>query len=912
MKTNFYLRFLALILVVSIVLPACGCSGNPKEPTPVAETIGAASITGEYALGDEDPTITVELQNTKAVENPSVEMFTLTGLFSALEITAVSQSDATVTLSTKGTIPFSTPLCGGVDIAPGALSSGKALYAVCDILYRGASIQQDSFAFSASKLTFSLVALNDSFTFAVGDVIKSGELAFTVDSVASNGSAVTLSVPCEAQDLDAAIDLINGMELSVPSDKTASKTTYSAAVLANKASFGATVEAIVKTELDNTYKATALLFVKDGDWAGTLNSDDVTFGGDFTNAEVSSLVLDQGAYRLEFTFVKEDLNLESSSLYGSVTVPKEKIQNAWRTLLPESTAELNYSEPGVKLDGYKEIIALVPAETGIFDKISTLGGYASSAAGVASGIYTVLGMVGIVENTNAKIDHVRELVKEVQQSIVALDEKLDKLGATLTSGTVETMNAVQYNTYIIASGNWDQFISAYVIPLQNKLSQFEMAYNDYMLKYVMNAHTSSGAITVWFDTNGDVTLPHPANNTNTTKYSVEGVPLTKTEVCHLPMELIGVQAKVMQNGGRLYDGYWEDIVAEIGENQLANVAKEEYLDSVQMNASLYALQTVGSVEILNAYTNFCNAIIGDGASGGLKPLDNYLTMLSMYYNFYIESANDIETTLSWLYSVLAEGSFVATFAYNFTPSAKKGLINECYDKTVKKLTEASEEKDPLYSYLGNKTLTARQIVHYPGNELTGLYYTHENDLYFDKYSKKETSNFVHPESLRPGNYMDEILVNLMIKRYEHLCKTNVTNSPTFRDYMISLGVIDRSMLYDENGNVKDAQIIGSPITIEDIPADNSLEMEITNVRTSTWYKEGDVITIGSQGKVDKKYYKMLTRRRANTIDFDGNSTTAHTLIGYADYYEEHWYWFTFENWECIELYDGLMLVFTLK
>ena len=879
------------------------------------DSIKTAVITGEYALGDEDPVITIELENTVASDDIDADMFELTELFSALEITDVAQNGETITLLTEGVIPYEIPLTGGVDISAKATESATELRAECELLMRDAYIAQDSFALSDGALDFDMVCLNGTFAFAVGDSIESNGLAFTVKNVSDDGTAVTLTVPTSADDLDSAVAQVDGKEILIPADKLSSGIAQNVLIYANEAVFGATVSRIVKAEKENTYNVTAVLFVKNGVWADDLAIADVSLGGAFEDATITALTKTQNAYTLNFTFEKSGININKVALEGSVTVAEGKVKNLWNTALPESTTALNYIRDGFSLDGYKEITAYIPAETGIFDKISTIGSYIGTAAGVAGGVVTVLEMVGILESTDAKVEDTRRIVKEVQEALVALDRKLDNIGSTITAGTVETMSAVQYNTYITASGNWDHFLGSYVTPLQKELTEFEMAYNEYMLNYIMNAHSLLHTITVWKDVDGNVTLPHPANGTNSTWYSVDGKVLASIDAHKLIAELKGVQAKVMQNGGRLYDGYWEDIAAEINDKQFANmfvdITKEEYLTAVQMNATLHALETAGASDILNAFTSLCNALAGEGSAGGLKPLDNYLTMLSMYYNFYIESAKDISTTLTWLYSILTEGAFVSTMAYNFTPSAEKDIVNKSFDKAAYQITKASAEKDSYYSYVANKTLTVAEVTHYEGNSTEGLVQSHETELYLGSCWD---GKLIQPDTFRTGMYMDEIQLRLMIKRYEYLYRAGVCDDPSFRHYLVSLGLVANNVLFDSMGNnLNEVMIIASPISLDDIPLDNSVEMTVTRKWESTWYKPGDVITIGTQGKVSKEYYVSHFRRCADTMDFDGNVTVNNVILAQAEYNESHWYWGigNAERWACIVTCPDTMLMFTL-
>lgn len=908
---------ISFLLLICQFLQSFFMPGNvPSQKEDINfDSIKTAVITGEYALGDEDPVITIELKNTVASDNIKADMFELTELFSTLEITDVAQNGANITLFTDGVIPYEIPLTGGVDISAKATEAETELRAECELLMRNAYIEQDSFVLSDGTLAFDMVCLNGTFTFAVGDVIESNGLAFTVKNVSDDGADVTLAIPTSASDLDSAIAQVDGKEILIPADKLSSGIAQTVLIYANEADFGATVNRFAKTETQNVYNVTAVLYAKNGVFADDLTIDDVALDGEFASATITALTKTQNTYTLEFTLEKSGINLNKVSLQGSVTVAEGKIRNLWNTVLPECTTSLDYIKSGLSLDGYKKITALIPAETGVFDRISEIGSYIGTAAGIVNGVRTVLELVGVLESTDAKIEDTRRLVKEVQVAIEALDKKLDNMGSAITAGTVETMSAVQYNTYITASGNWDHFLGSYVTPLQSELTEFRMAYNEYMLNYIMNAHSLLHTITVWKDEDGNVTLPHPANGTNSTWYSVDGKVLASIDAYKLVAELKGVQAKVMQNGGRLYDGYWEDIVAEINDKQFesmfVDITKEEYLEAVQMNATLHALETAGATDILNAFTNLCNAIAGEGTAGGLKPLDNYLTMLSMYYNFYIESAKDIQTTLTWLYSVMSEGAFVATMAYNFTPSAEKDIVNKSFDKAAYQVTKASVEKDPYYSYVANKTLTVSQVTQYEYNSTKGLQLSHETELYL---GNSRDGNLIHPDTFKTGTFMDELQMNLMYKRYEYLCKSGVCNDPSFRHYIVSTGLVHNNLLFDPYGvTPTEALIITSPISLDEIPLDNSVEMTITRVWESSWYKVGDVITIGEQGKVSEDHYISHFRRCADTIDFDGNITENNVILAQAEYYENHWYWGAgnSENWACIVAYPDTMLVFML-
>ncbi len=870
----------------------------------------SASISGEYATGDVNPVITVTLENTVASAGLTKDMITLTGLFGDLEITSVSGSESTITIVTNGTIAVGTSFFAGVKLAGSATNSGVELTADCEVAYRSAYVKQDSFALASGVLTFDVVITSDTVTLAKNDTLTADGITYTVKAVSEDKTTVTLGVATTASDLDSAIAEINGKALEIPANKTASATANTIVIYAIGASIGGSVDYIEETGTANTYSATALLFVKNGVWNSTLSVSDITLGGDFEGATVTSVTKDGDTYEVVFTFVKEGLDLDDLALTGSLNVAADKVKNTWGTTLVESEAELTYVTGLDRGETWDAIKAFIDANKGTFDTISTVGSAVSGVVGAVNGVMTILELTGVVEGTDAKLDKIKKQLEDVQQSIAALDVKLDKIGNALSAGTAENLSATQYNTYLTASGHWNNFVSSYVVPLTNEVSEYQTAYNAYMLSYIANAHNVNGEITVYIDANQNVTLPHPSNNmndTNSKKYSIDGTVLSSYNTCRLSEQLEGVYGKVMQNKGRLYDGYWDDIEQEVGTivdsngTPMTAITKEDYLLSVRMEAALYALEIANATDILNAYVNFCNALAGQGTNAALKPLDNYFAMLSMYYNFYMEAESDIETTLAWLGSVLIDASGIATLAYDYTPSAQQNLVKNAYERAANKLSSVDYKKSDYYCYIAGKTLSVSEITQ-----------SQENGWWYTDLTVKLDGKTMWPDALKQGSYMTETQVLLMIKRFNNLKSSGATTATTFRDYLISIGLIKRDRLYDNKGNAVDTHIFVSNIDWPGIQKNNSVSYPIVYVEDSTWYKVGDSCSIGSHGDVDADYFDRAEWRRGDAVDLNGNVTHDLVLRAVARYSEEHWYWSTDENWWMIHRLPGNAFVFTLS
>ena len=472
MKNKFGTKLLSVILCVCMLLPILASCTNKDKGGDKAlfwETLAerlscSASIVGTYATGDVNPVITVTLDNTVAAAGLTKDMITLTGLFEGLEITGVSGSERTITIVTSGTIAVSAPFLAGVDLAEGATNSGVALSAACEVAYRSVYVKQDSFALAGGVLTFDAVVANDTVTLSVNDTLKAEDTSFMVKAVSEDKSTVTLGVATSASDLDAAIAAINGKTLEIPADKMASANAYALTVCAISASVGGSVDYIEATDTANTYSATAILFVKNGVWHRTLEASDITFGGDFDGATITSVAKNGNVYEITFTCVKENLDLDDLVLNGGVTISAGKVQNAWGTTLAENDAELTYVTGLDRGQTWDAIKLFVQANKSTFKTIGTVGSAVGGVASAATGVVKILELAGVIESTDAKIDNIKREMQYMNQSLQLIDEKMNTLGQAIATGTADTITAVHKNTYLTASNGWNTFLTSYVTP----------------------------------------------------------------------------------------------------------------------------------------------------------------------------------------------------------------------------------------------------------------------------------------------------------------------------------------------------------------------------------------------------------------------------------------------------------------
>ena len=870
----------------------------------------SASISGEYATGDVNPVITVTLENTVAAAGLTKEMITLTGLFEGLEITSVSGSESTVTIVTSGTIAAATPFFAGVELAEGATNSGVALSADCEVAYRSAYVKQDSFALASGILTFDAVIASDTVTLAVNDTLTADGITYTVKAVSEDKTTVTLGVATTASDLDSAIAEINGKALEIPANKTASANAHTLTVYAFSASVGGSIDYIEETSTANTYSATAILFVKNGVWNGTLTASDITLGGDFDGATVTSVAKDGDSYEIVFTFVKEGLDLDDISLEGTATIAANKVKNAWGTTLAENDATLTYVTGLDRGETWDAIKAFVDSQKGNFETIKTVGSAVSGIASAAGGVVSILEIIGVLESTDDKLDNINERLDMLSEQLAETDAKVERLGQMMAVDAADQLNATQWNTYLVANNGWNSFLSSYVAPLSNMLNDYKMACNDYMLNYINQAGRTD-SITVYIDENGKVTLPGTIDG-----YSIDGLEISAVIECSLSAELSEIKQKVIKNKGRLYAGYWDEIKAtEISLKNsdgepITSISKADYFTAVEIQCALYAMNTVGVNNILNTYKNFCDAIAGNvgGSSGGkssLTPLDYYTQMMSMYYNFYCEAKNDIDTTRAWLDGLLYRAADVATLAYDYTPSAEEGLINQKYELACNEINSERHEKADMFCYIVNAELDVRRVYGWVGHCLADGVpeFKDYDDHYLYEQNKIEWKDqrWFHVNN---SKHMGEKDILLLQSRYKRLRDNGIIESADFETYLKDLGLT-------RYGGTPDVVIITGNAQVKNTPKDNSVTATIY-YDDGDWYKVGDKIKIGNGDKVSAEYFSGKGLY-LDLIKLDGTVKTSCCVNSSVRYDEDHFYWRRAEYYllEYEEVYP-VMLFFALK
>jgi hypothetical protein len=235
----------------------------------------------------------------------------------------------------------------------------------------------------------------------------------------------------------------------------------------------------------------------------------------------------------------------------------------------------------------------------------------------------------------------------------------------------------------------------------------------------------------------------------------------------------------------------------------------------------------------------------------------------MYYNFYSEAKNDIETTRSWLDGLLLRSANVAILAYDYTPAAEAGLINTKYELACNEINSTRHEKTDHYCFVAKAELVINHMFIYNGE-------------FVKKYGEADPANI-------NVQHMGAEDILLLKRRYERLKEIGITESSDFATYLVDLKLVDKKY--------KNDPVITGNVWSGNYPTDNTITAKISSRNPySSWYKGGDSVKIGNWGKLTAEYFEPEKVIKADFVEMDGTVTTNCYLDGNANYHEDHWYW----------------------
>ncbi len=829
------------------------------------EVTYSASIEGTYSVINTDPVFEITLENTTMVDNYTTDMVSFSGAFGDLEVDTISGSGNNIVVATTGSIINDTMLYGYVVLSSDFTNCGSSFSICVEVETLNAWVDESSYSLESGAVQFDLILGGD--TFVSSEVTING---YTTMAVSEDLTTITLASETQESDIDLALDSISGNVITIDKSLLSSNVDAEASIFVTKASLIVASDYLVESDTTGEYSYQATIVAQNGSF-GTITADDITFDDDFATLKDITLTESGNSYVLSATLVDAELDIDSYVLSGSMTVASGTLINKWGSASDNTTCEFGFSSvedrSGV-LDSIKDFIS---KNEDSFATLSTMGKIGSGVTSTVGGVKTVLELCGVVESTSDTLSGIRKDVLYTQQMVSQVSSKIDSLSKYVSDSFTQISSQAYQATYNTAALNWNSFLSNQATKLNNVISNYKQYYNEYMLSYIYNAHSTSMEIII--DSSGEVNITHP----QATDETVDGKAIA-SNYKYIVANSLRDEVDDLLSGGRLTDDYWTNLVdyftedmsvVSIDGTEEMELSAESYLSAIQVNASNYAQSKLGASTIISAYTNFCEALSGTSASSpssasSLKPLDYYNQMLEIFCNFYSENRADMEVMKTWLYSVMVESSGIATLALALTPSASATTVSTAYNSA----------KIQLSVDVGVESVKTGKVLSY----VVGDYLSQGYNSYTYGTNNKWT-NGVQNFTATKGNVVSSDQLKLMRSRYDAIKKAGGTTATSFGAYLSSFGLI--------KSGKEDCIFATSATSFKSFPLNHTVKLTCTSARD--YFKKGSSYTIGTAGKYSSKYFDRHDYISGSFETMDGK--TPYTGIGYYAHYEEnHWWW----------------------
>lgn len=877
----------------------------------------SAEIDGTFNTYDKNPAIKLKLENTACADSLTADMFTLDGAFKDLVITGVAGNGYDVTLTTEGKVNDLTSH-GKVTLKTEATNCGEALEALTTVKPVGASVVSESYKLENGMFEFRVELGNITFTgdkTALESAISADGMTVGVKEVGDNYAV--LNITTDAADVDAALDFFGGKTFIIAGSAFSTGEDVNLIIGATKAEVNFVVDYISKD--GEKYKADALLYTLYGDM-GDITKDDITLGGGFEGAVIESVTKNDNCYDITFTFSAPyaDFNSEDCELNGTLTVTADKVKNVWGT---NGICTCSYSyvynddmnkDAGETIDSIADFIS---AHEESLSKIGTTASVVSGVSSAVSGVNKVLQIFGVVESTDSKLDNLKKAITVVSSQISELRTKMDNLNDSITNCIADVSDKVDKNTYINVCNYWNTYMGTYVGNLNDVMDNFENDYQAFVISFLNDPANTE--IKIFIDSDGKVALTGVSE-----KYSTDGKEIAQTYICKgnepevkkLVSSMLS-KGTFASNRRELFNDFCEDIENGFAmydlliDTKTGKPISRSTLTSSQLYSAFttycarLALDKGGTQNILNAYTAFCYRLGGGGdtsdtgVKAGMSYIDDFYTMISLYYNFYSEAENDIKLMRDYLKSVCTKARRLALFAQEYT--TKTNTVSEAtaaFNKTIDKKApgegvelpdnRTDDDQKETYSFVAQYSFVANRRI----------YVRYHSDTYDTEWHEWYSSEY----NTNQDEGINATQMKLIYNRYNVLKNANVTKADNFFDYL------GGNKLRKDGFSSRNRRIF-TEIKHSSFLPDGSLELNAYTIKWANeyvgdYFKNKALNKIDCSGKRESKYYKNLERVDVTCIDDKGKIATS-LVYASGSYYEEHFYWSVQERWQLSRIFD---------
>lgn len=901
------------------------------DPTQKAAPTG--KIATNHANLQENPTIEIKLNNAKPVSDIKAEDITLSGAFKDLKISSVEASGDTIKLQTVGTVKITDAPYGYVDLSAKTNDAEKEIFAFTEINNIDVYLDDATFEYNDKILSFDVDVAGKELELSnegLASSIKLDEFKIEKTEISEDKKSFKLYVNVDANDIDDAVNKLNYKTLSIDS-KAVGFDGIEYIISVSTAVFKVNVNSIDKPEGDSDkYTASAEIYPISGDLKD-LEKSDISFEGDFADAEIILFKKTDNSYTFDFNFTCKDN--EKTIFSGVAKLAEGKLLNEWGTASASLSSSAEYLFENSKASGYDEIKELVKnikidgktffKSKSFVDNIMKLGeqvysGKYSDALGTGKAILGMLGVIDTRSGEQKALDEIRSIVLDTKLLVENVDKKIVDLNDKLEHASAEFNIGVSKSTIQGACGRWGDFISQYIDPMEAKVNIYNARVQEKFVDFVNNSKT----LDIYFDINGKMT--NLKGKTRDMLKSVDGKEIDESKTITIKLDrnnlknsLNALDEHSDKYSKDLTEAFKKDMLEILKvENNAELAATEENAEMllvyVQTKISLEALNENGfNTKFIEQYKNLCDAISGKET---ISYLDAYFTYITTSNNFQDEAEEDLLNMNNYLTVSLFKYGCLASYAadYHSGISDDDTSISDAWNSAIKALenTGIQEVKDgERWCYVVGRPVSAASakfVRHYRVNSKQTIvhlrakgvnrpsikYKYYGLDYDYVRLEDQKTNKEINSAYVLSGTQL-AIIKN----RFD-----NMNLGISFREYMTNRNVFK----LNSDANL----VVAGRVSTESIPLDGKVELTCTDEHYSD-YNVDENYKIGKSNKSDISIHE---RHNAVVFDFNNCSYKTQAVFERAHYGQSHWYWSKDEDarFENTALRDTTYAVFTIR
>ena len=586
-----------------------------------------------------------------------------------------------------------------------------------------------------------------------------------------------------------------------------------------------------------------------------------------------------------------------------------------------------------------------------FDAVSNAVIFTAYAAQIGVAIYsgdafmTVSSVNSFLQFIGANIDDGEPTIQDVLEKLEAMDAKLDIIGQKVDNltelvikGDAETrmgIDKVLYNQY---RTGWETFVADYAEKMDDMMRDYNTDYHTMMIDLISSPEKPLEITVYYIDVDGSKKISSP--DPKIEGYSIDGKVITDTVKVTIPGSYFGdcreTYSKTHRYTEAFAEQFWGDIGKYVEDNPDITISSEDLRSALSVSMQYDIITEDDAKKFSNYFINYARGLSDTNGS----KLNNYYNMLRCHYNFENEAARDFLDIRAETKVDLVRYITFADLLRNYSGA----MID--MDEAVRLYTEAESfireydalhhtEDGELYSYVLDCKVAGRCWEYSVVAERTG----DGNEKFKRVYSNRDVTAgaFRLDGSIADYSVVSTVDLMKMLERYKNLRSDGSTGQPTFKSYLVSVGLIPKEadMMYEQFRTNELLHWKNSPVDRyypegkdlrpnmpENLPilTDFIGEGKITDENFNVICTDA-----GNDSEYFMKYAAYPYKLELNGAEkecWDGRvikgiladvetlHTVSEVINGYARYDESHWYWF-FDEYFSFQMFMEPMVFVTV-